>query len=151
MLLLQSWYLCNLGIYNFCNPGAISHNEVLDLYKKHIDPSYVYTNFSLDEQAQILKAGRSNNTLGNFMIEKNFPWNYCILCEQHRSISSTSYLLNIYAVGRLLHQIEDFLHLSLDNWWIFSFLMRHNNLCYYTDHLTHSYPSSWWRGQSGFF
>ena len=68
MLLLQSRYLYNLGIYNFCNPGAISHNEVLDLYKKHIDPSYVYTNFSLDEQAQILKAGRSNNTLGNFMI-----------------------------------------------------------------------------------
>ena len=72
MLLLQSRYLYNLGIYNFCNPGAISHNEVLDLYKKHIDPSYVYTNFSLDEQAQILKAGRSNNTLGNFMILKKF-------------------------------------------------------------------------------
>lgn len=51
------------GIYNFCNPGAISHNEVLDLYRKHVDPSYTYTNFSLDEQAQILKAGRSNNTL----------------------------------------------------------------------------------------
>lgn len=51
------------GIYNFCNPGAISHNEVLDLYKKYVDPSYTYTNFTLDEQAQILKAGRSNNTL----------------------------------------------------------------------------------------
>jgi len=51
------------GIYNFCNPGAISHNEVLDLYKKYVDPSYTYTNFSLDEQAKILKAGRSNNTL----------------------------------------------------------------------------------------
>ena len=70
MLLLQYRYLYNLGIYNFCNPGAISHNEVLDLYKKHIDPSYVYTNFSLDEQAQILKAGRSNNTLGNFILKK---------------------------------------------------------------------------------
>ena len=23
------------GIVNFCNPGAISHNEVLALYKKH--------------------------------------------------------------------------------------------------------------------
>jgi len=51
------------GIYNFCNPGAISHNEVLDLYKKYVDPNYTYTNFTLDEQAQILKAGRSNNTL----------------------------------------------------------------------------------------
>jgi len=52
-----------MGIYNFCNPGAISHNEILDLYKKYIDPEYSYTNFTLDEQAQILKAGRSNNTL----------------------------------------------------------------------------------------
>ena len=52
-----------VGIYNFCNPGAISHNEVLDLYKKYIDPEYTYTNFSLEEQDKILKAGRSNNTL----------------------------------------------------------------------------------------
>jgi len=51
------------GIYNFCNPGAISHNECLALYKKHVDNSYTWTNFTLDEQALILKAGRSNNTL----------------------------------------------------------------------------------------
>lgn len=51
------------GIYNFCNPGAISHNEVLALYKKHVDPDFTWTNFTVDEQAKILKAGRSNNTL----------------------------------------------------------------------------------------
>jgi dTDP-4-dehydrorhamnose reductase len=51
------------GIYNFCNPGAISHNQVLALYKKHVDPEFTWQNFTLDEQAQILKAGRSNNTL----------------------------------------------------------------------------------------
>jgi dTDP-4-dehydrorhamnose reductase len=54
-----------VGIYNFCNPGAISHNEVLDLYKKYVDPSYTYKNFSVEEQAKILKAGRSNNTLSH--------------------------------------------------------------------------------------
>lgn len=54
-----------VGIYNFCNPGAISHNEVLDLYKKYVDPSYTYQNFSVEEQAKILKAGRSNNTLSH--------------------------------------------------------------------------------------
>ena len=47
----------------YSNPGAISHNEVLDLYKKHVDPSYTYQNFTVEEQAKILKAGRSNNTL----------------------------------------------------------------------------------------
>mmetsp|Transcript_14851 Transcript_14851/g.13427 ORF Transcript_14851/g.13427 Transcript_14851/m.13427 type:complete len:147 (+) Transcript_14851:491-931(+) len=52
-----------VGVYNFCNPGAISHNEILDLYKQYIDPSYTYANFTLEEQALILKAGRSNNTL----------------------------------------------------------------------------------------
>jgi len=47
------------GIYNFCNPGAISHNEILALYKKYIDPSYTWTNFTLEEQDKILKAKRS--------------------------------------------------------------------------------------------
>jgi hypothetical protein len=61
------------GVYNFCNPGAISHNEVLDLYKKHIDPSYTYTNFSVEEQAKILKAGRSNNTLTHDKLVSALP------------------------------------------------------------------------------
>eukprot|EP00903_Cladosiphon_okamuranus_P015515 g14325.t1 len=51
------------GVYNFCNPGAISHNEILDMYKKYIDPSFTYTNFTVEEQDKILVAGRSNNTL----------------------------------------------------------------------------------------
>lgn len=61
------------GIYNFCNPGAISHNEVLDLYKKYIDPSYTYTNFSIEEQAKILKAGRSNNTMSHDKLAAALP------------------------------------------------------------------------------
>jgi len=61
------------GIYNFCNPGAISHNEVLALYKKYVDPSYSWTNFTLDEQAQILKAGRSNNTLDHAKLTNALP------------------------------------------------------------------------------
>lgn len=51
------------GVYNFTNPGIISHNQILDLYKEYIDPTFTYTNFSLEEQAKILKAGRSNNCL----------------------------------------------------------------------------------------
>ncbi|BFZ62484.1 hypothetical protein YB2330_003578 [Saitoella coloradoensis] len=48
------------GIYNFTNPGAISHNEVLSLYKKYMDPDFTWKNFSLEEQAKVIKAGRSN-------------------------------------------------------------------------------------------
>lgn len=51
------------GIYNFCNPGAISHNEVLDMYTAIIDPSFKYSNFSVEEQNKILAAKRSNNEL----------------------------------------------------------------------------------------
>jgi len=61
------------GIYNFTNPGVISHNEILDLYKKYIDPNFTYKNFSLEEQAKILKAGRSNNELDASKITKLYP------------------------------------------------------------------------------
>ncbi len=61
------------GIYNFCNPGAISHNEVLDLYKKYVDNSYTYENFSLEEQDKILKAKRSNNTLDHQKLVNALP------------------------------------------------------------------------------
>lgn len=36
------------GIVNFCNPGAISHNEVLALYKEFVDPEYTWSNFTLE-------------------------------------------------------------------------------------------------------
>ena len=61
------------GVFNFCNPGAISHNEILDLYKKYIDPNFVYQNFSVEEQSSILKAGRSNNCLDVTKLVKEYP------------------------------------------------------------------------------
>lgn len=51
------------GVYNFTNPGAISHNDVLALFQKIVRPSFRWSNFSLDDQAKILKAGRSNCAL----------------------------------------------------------------------------------------
>jgi dTDP-4-dehydrorhamnose reductase len=61
------------GVYNFTNPGSISHNEILALYKKYIDNNFTWVNFSLEEQAKILKAGRSNNLLDTTKLEKEFP------------------------------------------------------------------------------
>jgi 3,5-epimerase/4-reductase len=61
------------GIYNFCNPGVISHNQILDLYRTYIDPAFHYENFSLDEQAKILKAGRSNNCLDVSKLVAEYP------------------------------------------------------------------------------
>jgi 3,5-epimerase/4-reductase len=61
------------GVYNFTNPGVISHNEVLDLYTKYIDPSYTYTNFSLEDQAKVIKADRSNNELDTTKLMADMP------------------------------------------------------------------------------
>ena len=61
------------GILNFTNPGAISHNEILDLYIKYINPNFTYKNFTVEEQSKILKAGRSNNCLDVTKLLSYYP------------------------------------------------------------------------------
>ena len=61
------------GIYNFCNPGVISHNEILDLYKEYVNPDFKYTNFTLEEQAKVIVAPRSNNCLDVSKLLKEYP------------------------------------------------------------------------------
>jgi len=61
------------GVYNFTNPGVISHNQVLDLYTKHIDPTYTYKNFTIEEQAKVIAAPRSNNELDTTKLLKDMP------------------------------------------------------------------------------
>jgi len=66
-----------IGVYNFTNPGAISHNEVLTLFKKHVRPSFEWKNFTEAEQSKILKAGRSNCMLDTTkLINKLKEYNY---------------------------------------------------------------------------
>lgn len=61
------------GIWNFTNPGVVSHNEILDMYKEYIDPSLTYKNFSLEEQAKVIVAARSNNEMDASKLKKEFP------------------------------------------------------------------------------
>lgn len=61
------------GVYNFVNPGTISHNEILELYKQYIDQKFTYNNFSIEEQNKILKSKRSNNELDASKLAKEFP------------------------------------------------------------------------------
>lgn len=61
------------GTYNMCNPGTISHNQILDMYKKYLDPSFEYQNFSKEEQLEILKADRSNNFLETTRLSSEYP------------------------------------------------------------------------------
>lgn len=48
------------GVYNFTNPGAVGHNEVLGLYRELVDPGFEWKNFTLEEQAGVIVAERSN-------------------------------------------------------------------------------------------
>eukprot|EP00930_Biecheleria_cincta_P056564 TRINITY_DN42650_c0_g1_i1.p1 TRINITY_DN42650_c0_g1~~TRINITY_DN42650_c0_g1_i1.p1 ORF type:complete len:688 (-),score=147.97 TRINITY_DN42650_c0_g1_i1:189-2252(-) len=61
------------GIYNFCNPGAISHGQCLELYRDYIDPDFTWKHFSLEEQAKVIGCGRSNNELSPVKLWKEFP------------------------------------------------------------------------------
>ncbi|KAH8953934.1 hypothetical protein BDL97_08G052900 [Sphagnum fallax] len=61
------------GIWNFTNPGVVSHNEILEMYKKYVDPSFTYKNFTLEEQAKVIVAARSNNELDASKLHNEFP------------------------------------------------------------------------------
>lgn len=58
------------GTLNLCNPGTITHNEILDLYKEYVDPSFTYQNFSEEELLKVTACGRSNNALSTERLEK---------------------------------------------------------------------------------
>ena len=52
-----------VGTINLTNPGLISHNEILTMYKEIIEPSFTWENFTIDEQNTVLASKRSNNFL----------------------------------------------------------------------------------------
>ena len=61
------------GTINLTNPGLISHNEILEMYKEIVDKDFTWENFSIKEQNEILAAGRSNNYLDTNRLELLYP------------------------------------------------------------------------------
>ncbi|KAK7265530.1 hypothetical protein RJT34_33150 [Clitoria ternatea] len=61
------------GIWNFTNPGVVSHNEILEMYREYVDPNFSWKNFTLEEQAKVIVAPRSNNELDAMKLKKEFP------------------------------------------------------------------------------
>lgn len=62
-----------MGTVNLTNPGLISHNEILEMYKEIVDPDFKWENFSIAEQRAILDSGRSNNFLETDRLESLYP------------------------------------------------------------------------------
>jgi dTDP-4-dehydrorhamnose reductase len=63
----------NTGTVNLTNPGLISHNRILELYKEIVDKDFTWNNFSIEEQNVILASKRSNNYLDTKKLETLFP------------------------------------------------------------------------------
>ena len=63
----------HVGKFNFTNPGLISHNEILEMYKEIVDPNFTWQNFTIEEQNKILDSGRSNNYLDTSKLEALYP------------------------------------------------------------------------------
>jgi dTDP-4-dehydrorhamnose reductase len=58
------------GTVNLVNPGLISHNEILTMYREIIDKDFTWVNFTIEEQDSILASRRSNNLLNTDEMEK---------------------------------------------------------------------------------
>ena len=61
------------GTVNLTNPGLISHNEILEMYREIVDPGFTWKNFSQEEQRAILAADRSNNFLDTTKLQSMYP------------------------------------------------------------------------------
>ncbi|KAF3549493.1 hypothetical protein DY000_02010511 [Brassica cretica] len=49
------------------------HNEILEMYKSHIEPGFKWSNFTVEEQAKVIVAPRSNNEMDGSKLSKEFP------------------------------------------------------------------------------
>jgi 3,5-epimerase/4-reductase len=61
------------GTFNMCNKGAITHNEILELYKTHVDNDFTWKNFTIEEQNKILLSKRSNIELSTEKLYELYP------------------------------------------------------------------------------
>ena len=61
------------GTINLVNPGVISHNEILQMYKDNGHPFFKWENFTLEEQSNVLDSGRSNNRLDTSKLKEMYP------------------------------------------------------------------------------
>lgn len=61
------------GTYHLTNPGVMTHNEILELYRTYVDSNKTWENFTLDEQDAVLASKRSNNQLSSEVVMRLYP------------------------------------------------------------------------------
>jgi dTDP-4-dehydrorhamnose reductase len=61
------------GTFNLVNKGLIEHNDILEMYKEHVDTSFTWENFSIEEQDATLLSKRSNIQLSTDKLYELYP------------------------------------------------------------------------------
>lgn len=59
------------GIWNFTNPGIVTCNQILEMYKNYVDPSFKWVNFELEQQVHF--PSPSINHMDASKLKKEFP------------------------------------------------------------------------------
>lgn len=75
-VLMDMIVLKRTGTVNLVNPGVITHQRILELYKQHVDRTHTWT---LVDAAQLhqqgsIQARRSNNALDTSTISRDYPY-----------------------------------------------------------------------------
>jgi dTDP-4-dehydrorhamnose reductase len=61
------------GTVNLINPGVISHETILEMYREIVDPTITWQTMSYEEQSKLLKSKRSNNYLDTSLLQQWYP------------------------------------------------------------------------------
>lgn len=61
------------GLWNLSNPGMVSLNEILEMYKDYIDPGFKWANFSAQEQAKAHFSYNSSTEVDVSKLKMEFP------------------------------------------------------------------------------
>ena len=94
--------MCEKGItgtMNLTNPGLISHNEILEMYREIVDAGFTWDNFDAEEQRKILESERSNNFLDTSRLESMYKVKhikdsivdvlYCMKVRENKNVKGT--------------------------------------------------------------
>lgn len=76
------------GTINLTNPGKITHNEILEMYRETVDPSHTWEN--VDTVDGLVAAKRSNNLLDTSRLESMYPNVLPIRDAVHKCLLSTA-------------------------------------------------------------
>lgn len=61
------------GNFNFTNPGVIANSQILEAYKKHVDPTKEWIVATPEEVAAVTQTGRPNHELDVSKLLAIFP------------------------------------------------------------------------------